>query len=38
MVINYISNGKVIIFHLIAALIKKTESNKCNSIDFNSIV
>ena len=36
-VINYISNGKVMIFRLIAGLIKKTESraaplNKCNFI------
>ena len=31
-VINYMSNGKVMIVHLIAGLIKKTQSNKCNSI------
>ena len=30
MVINYMSNGKVMIVHLVAGLIKKTQ---CNSID-----
>ena len=32
------SNGKVIIVHLIAGLIKKTQSNKYNSIDCDPIV
>ena len=36
--INYMSNEKVVIVHLIAGLIKKTESNKCDSIDCNSMV
>ena len=30
--INYISNGKIIIVHLIAGLIKKTQSNKCTNM------
>ena len=32
------SNGKVMIVYLIAGLIKKTLSNKYDSIDCNSIV
>ena len=31
-VIKYMSNGKVMIIHIIAGWIKKTESNKCDSI------
>ena len=32
------SNGKVMIVYLLAGLIKKTYSNKFDSIDWNSIV